>query len=177
MPGIDPAVREELCIPVPEYSSDSDGDTDEPPPRVNAAAPEAAASLPPPAPSRPQPRLPEQALSADADPSYLVERVHFSELCVADFRRRVLVTRTPIIVTGLAPFIAPGGFSEATLRHLLPEGLALPVRGQGVMAASEFFRRIDAEETVYVADVPVAHHCPVTKRCACQKQTACQHAP
>jgi hypothetical protein len=100
-------------------------------------------------------------LVSEADPAYRVERVHFSSLSVADFRRHVHdERRTPLIITGLGPHIAPGGFCEASLRRVLPDGLGLPVRGHGTLAAADFFRRFHAGDAVYVADVPVARHCP-----------------
>lgn len=109
---------------------------------------------------------PPMLLRSPVDPAYFVERVHFSKLSVAAFRRRAAVERNPIIFTGLAEHAASRqslGLSIDFLEHYLDEDLEVPVRGRGSMPVSDFFSRLRAGEHVYLADVPIARsahrHC------------------
>lgn len=107
------------------------------------------------------PRPPQRLCSHDC--GYRVERIHFSELSVADFRRRTAMSPNPIIITGLAEHMLPvgeGGLSAAVLRELLPARLIIPVRGRGTTPAAQFFELLEAGEHVYLADVPLARHFP-----------------
>ena len=161
---------DELAIDIPYYSSGDDEADDDgaasTPPAAAAATTDTAdtntdttdddedpADAPPPPP-------PVLVCRSGLDPDYAVERWHWSALGVEAFRRRCAERRCPLIVTGLAPHLAPRGLGVERLRTLLPAEMAVPVRGHGTMSAGSFFERLDAGEKLYLADVPVAHHFP-----------------
>ena len=103
---------------------------------------------------------PQEILQSIADPSYHVQRVHFSELSVGAFRRRASSCRNPLVVTGLGPHLAPYGLTAAVLRAVIPVDLVVPVRGQPARRAADFFEALQQDEPLYLADAPIAHHFP-----------------
>ena len=162
-----PPLDEEVCIGLLHYSSDESvdewagngaaGEDDGSDGGGSDSSEAHSAPLAPPEHDLPSP---PDRLCDPTDPRYSVQRIPFSSLSVADFRRRVHDERVPLIITGLGPHIAPRGFDARTLRAALPDGLVLPIRGRGAMEASEFWTRYAAGERVYLADVPIARHAP-----------------
>lgn len=103
---------------------------------------------------------PREVLQSVVDPSYSVERVHFSELSVAAFRARAAACRNPLIVTGLSPHLAPHGLTADILQAVLPADLVVPVRGHPPQRAADFFDGLRRGEPWYLADAPLARHFP-----------------
>eukprot|EP00928_Gymnodinium_smaydae_P072041 TRINITY_DN5547_c0_g2_i1.p1 TRINITY_DN5547_c0_g2~~TRINITY_DN5547_c0_g2_i1.p1 ORF type:complete len:659 (+),score=94.57 TRINITY_DN5547_c0_g2_i1:47-2023(+) len=96
-----------------------------------------------------------------------VERVHFSQLSVADFRRHRVTSAEPLIIEGLAPFLTLGsslGFSLEVLRDILQGDLEVPVRVRGrsvpKMELCDFFEFLEKGEDVYLADVSISNYFP-----------------
>jgi hypothetical protein len=153
---------QELAVLPLEYSSgDEDDSDDDSPSTTTTTSPLASQSAEAPPPPESPPAGPPVSVCRDAsDPSYEVKRWHWSTLSVSAFREHCAESRCPLIVTGLAPHLAPRGLDIARVRELLPAEMAVPVRGQGTMSAASFFGRLDAGEPVYLADVPLAIHFP-----------------
>lgn len=155
---------EEVCVGVPQYGS-SDEDDAPPPPAAPSSVYDVnqivsgltREHLPPP------PSIPHEVLRSPFDPTFCVRRVHHSQLTVAAFRHHVASkSPSPLIITGLGEHLqcGGGGMSVEALRAILPPDMGIPVRGRGTMAASDFFAALDAGESVYAADVPIARHFP-----------------
>ena len=142
---------------VPLRPSEDDGTYDLE--RVVADARRAAPPSVPP-PRAPAVEAPPEQLCAKSDPSYAVERLHFSQLSVAAFRRRCASSRTPLILTGLGEVLAPLGLTAEVLQAALPAEMALPMRGRTPMRAADFFDALRRHEPLYLADAPLAHHFP-----------------
>lgn len=110
---------------------------------------------------------PQQTGRIEGSGGFGVERVHFSQLSVAEFRRRWELAAEPLIIQGLAPFLASSeslGFSLEFLRDVLQSDLEVPVRvcGRTVpkMELGDFFKLLDKGEDVYLADVSIAGYFP-----------------
>eukprot|EP00929_Paragymnodinium_shiwhaense_P006524 TRINITY_DN11009_c0_g1_i2.p1 TRINITY_DN11009_c0_g1~~TRINITY_DN11009_c0_g1_i2.p1 ORF type:complete len:734 (-),score=136.39 TRINITY_DN11009_c0_g1_i2:100-2235(-) len=106
-------------------------------------------------------------LPSPQDSSYVLRRVHFSELTVAEFRLHHCGARLPLIITGLAPFLASEAsmqFSVDYLRWTIPSDLAVPVKHPSAdvtdMPFGVFLRLLEKGEPVYAADISIANYFP-----------------
>lgn len=97
--------------------------------------------------------------------TFRVERVHFSELSVAAFRRDRIARVNPLIITGLAPYLAPGGLGLDLLREVLSPFASVPVlepcSKETLYETREFFERLRKGESLYLCDVSIDRHVPV----------------
>ena len=96
--------------------------------------------------------------------SHLCLRDGVRSLSVAAFRDLIASSsaRHPMIISGLGPHLTPRGLDIERLKtELLPPELAVPVRGrEGRWDSSRFFAALEAGDSVYLADAPVARLCP-----------------
>ena len=103
----------------------------------------------------------EVVCQSAVDSAYRVLRYDASCLSVGAFRELTASTCHPIILTGLAPHLAPRGLDLKRVKALLPDGLAVPVRGRkGRWNSDRFFEGLEAGEDLYLADAPIARLCP-----------------